>query len=201
MDLNVYPYFALQYSIMEKKVNRFGVKSQKICLLLVFSFFSFTALFAQGSPSFQLKANVTESHCEGNGHVIAVKVEGGQSPYTFNWNDGAEGRFRKNLKSGTYTCTVKDAKGVEQSKTFSFAPQPAALHLDVDQQKADDATYHVSLNAKGGKAPYTYFWIGPGLDPKNPANKSSMANLSRGTYQVVVQDVNGCTANNTITLK
>lgn len=177
-----------------------GILGIKLCLLFLYSFFCLNGLFAQGSAPLKVEANVSESHCAGTGHVISVKAKGGEAPFTYRWNDGVHGHFRKDLKPGTYTCTVSDSKGAVQNKTFKFDAQAAAISLNYKEESTAVGTFKVVLEAKGGKAPYTYVWLGPGIDIKTAKNKDTLDGLKKGVYQVVVQDVYGCSANVTINL-
>lgn len=164
----------------------------KECLWLLLLVCSISGLRAQSQAPLQLDANVSESACEGNGHVISIKVKGGQAPYSYSWQDGVQGSFRKDLPSGTYSCTVRDASGAEASKQFSFQPQPEAIELSAQQGKSENGNNIVTIEVKGGKAPYNYLWIGSGIDLKASRGKNKQENLPTGVYQIVVQDANEC---------
>ena len=176
-----------------------GILALRLCLLLACSFLCFTGLHAQ-NVNLKVAANISESHCAGNGHVISVKAEGGEAPYSFLWNDGVKGHFRKDLREGTYICTVRDSKGEVQSKKFTFEAQPAPLALGYKIQDSGNGAYRVNLEPKGGKAPYGFFWFGPGIDINTTKNKVVLEGLKKGVYQVVVQDAYGCSTNVTINL-
>ena len=169
-------------------------------LLLLACFFVCSGLIAQEKP-LQVKANTIESSCAGEGHVISLQAKGGEGPYTYTWQDGIKGNFRKDLASGTYVCVVKDAKGKSVSKQFNFDPKPAALELDYTQEKAQNGSATLSLQVKGGKAPYRFVWIGQGIDMQAAQNSKVITNLGKGEYQAVVQDANQCTASVTINVK
>lgn len=171
---------------------------QHLWLLLLFC--SVTVLKGQSPASLQLDANIIESACAGNGHVISMKVKGGQAPYTYSWQDGAEGSFRKDLSSGTYICTVRDANGASATKQFNFRSQPAALEVSYTQENTGEG-HRVALDVKGGKAPYQYFWIGSGIDTGAARASSRQDGLSTGLYQVVVRDANECATSITVNVQ
>lgn len=175
------------------KVNR-GLSLLLLCLFMC------SDLAAQNQPLL-LSANAMESACAGEGHVISVKATGGKNPYTYRWQDGKEGDFRKDLPSGTYVCVVEDAEGHTVSKEFNFAPQAALLELEYSQQEEASGLHSISLQAKGGRAPYTFIWVGSGVDMKEAQNKKGLTQLKAGIYQAVVQDANECTASVTINIK
>jgi hypothetical protein len=171
---------------------------QQLWLMLLFC--ALTSVYAQGSGPLRLDANTLESACAGNGHVISVKSSGGKAPYTYQWQDGATGSFRKDLPSGTYVCTVRDANGQEARRSFTFKAQPAALEVSY-QQNTSGGQNNIALEVKGGQAPYSYFWIGSGIDTEASRTQNRLEGLSAGVYQVVVQDANECTANITVNVQ
>lgn len=171
---------------------------QYLWLLLLFC--GITGLKAQTAASLQLDANTIESACADNGHVISIKVKGGQAPYTYTWQDGFEGSFRKDLPSGTYSCTVRDAAGAQATKQFIFQPQASALEISYQEEKNAGGS-SITLAVKGGKAPYQYFWVGSGINTEAPRGKVAQHNLSNGVYQVIVQDANECSSSITVNVQ
>jgi len=53
--------------------------------------------------------------CAQSNGLIEVAAFGGNEPYQFNWEDGAEGAYRTGLSAGTYQVIVIDATGCSQS--------------------------------------------------------------------------------------
>lgn len=70
-------------------------------------------LGGNGNPSlpFQATANVTDEACNQQNGAINLTVSYGQTPYTYQWSNGANTKDLKNIAAGTYTCTITDAKG------------------------------------------------------------------------------------------
>jgi gliding motility-associated-like protein len=98
------------------------------------------------------------------------------------------------LVSGTYQVIVTDANGC----TLIGAPQTITepFPLSLTQTKEDNGCFQgntgsISIIPSGGKAPYTYAWIGPNNFSSTIANPQ---NLVSGTYQVTVRDATNCTA-------
>ncbi len=54
----------------------------------------------------------------------------------------------------------------------------------------------INLTASNGATPYTYSWVGPGVNPGN----EDQSGLAAGTYAVTVTDAAGCTATASFTL-
>ena len=149
-----------------------------------------TAGVAQTARGLQLSANVSESGCAGTLHTVAVEAIGGKAPYSFSWSDGRTGSFRNDLKGGTYTCTVSDSEGKIAKKTFTLSHLPQELTANARQEKVGDQTI-VHIEARGGHAPYIYYWYGDGLDDER--SKQSNKKLVAGKYIVIVKDAKGCT--------
>ncbi|EMR03657.1 SprB repeat-containing protein [Cesiribacter andamanensis] len=170
----------------------------KYLMLMVMLLFVCGTGVAQNVKKLQLSANVSESGCAGSGHTVALQASGGTAPYTFSWSDGATGSFREGLQSGTYTCTVTDGSGERSQKTFRFQPSPAPLQLQINKSRTQ-AGYQVTANVSGGKAPYAYYWFGPGLEAGKATSHAHT--LSPGTYQLAIQDSNGCSSSITLTLE
>jgi hypothetical protein len=70
------------------------------------------------------------------GRNVVNTITGGTSPYTFLWSDGVVTKDRTNIPDGTYSFTVTDANGCNQSTTilietfkFFFSKNPIWLEL------------------------------------------------------------------------
>ena len=127
---------------------------------------------------------------------IDLTVNGGTSPYAYNWQGPngftADTQDISNLEAGNYDVTVTDAYNC--TSTLSVIISSAAAidvsetHTNVSCNGGNDGTILLTVN--GGTAPYNYNWTGPSC----PCNGNSLSNLTAGTYQVTVTDNLGCTA-------
>ena len=70
------------------------------------------------------------------GRNVVNTITGGTSPYTYLWSDGVVTKDRTNIPDGTYSFTVTDANGCNQSTTilietfkFFFSKNPIWLEL------------------------------------------------------------------------
>lgn len=135
----------------------------------------------------------------GNSGILYLNVTGGTAPFSYSANNGpAQGSPNLGgLTAGTYSVVVTDAGGCQDSLTATVT-EPPALQLtagpgnDVTCPGGNDGT--ASVVASGGRGPYSYFWIPTGDQTDN------VTNLSAGSYQVDVTDVNGCTASLPVTI-
>ncbi|MBL4577658.1 MAG: SprB repeat-containing protein, partial [Flavobacteriales bacterium] len=94
-----------------------------------------------------------------------------------------------NLAAGTYTVTVTDANGCQDSISVIIT-QPAVVTPSVTVVDANCGQSDGSATASttGGTGLYTYLWDDPAAQTSGTAT-----GLPAGTYTVIVTDQNGCT--------
>ena len=131
----------------------------------------------------------TQTNIDCNGNTIgAIDITvTGQSPFTYNWSNGATSEDLTNLTAGTYTVTVTDADNCTEILAVTIT-EPAALSLsgittDETDSALDDGT--IDLTVSGGTTAYTYLW-------STTATTEDISGLAAGTYIVTVTDANGC---------
>lgn len=136
---------------------------------------------------------VTSPLCAGDATgTIAITVKGGNPSYTYAWTSTAtpftsqNSPNLSNLKGGTYTPVITDARGC----TFS-APVTVAERQPIQPTATASGCGAISLTATGGTGTYTYIWSGPNNFTANTANISG---LQAGTYVATVRDANNCSA-------
>ncbi|MES3019004.1 MAG: gliding motility-associated C-terminal domain-containing protein, partial [Bacteroidota bacterium] len=139
---------------------------------------------------FTLTHSKTDVRCFGTATgSIDLKVSGGNAPYAYTWDNGKLTEDLINLPAGSYTVNVTDSKGCIAKSTITIS-QPEAFEVAVAKSNAvcyGSSTGSVSLNIKGGTAPYSYKW------DKGQITKD-LAGLAAGTYRVIVTDSANCTA-------
>ena len=132
--------------------------------------------------------------CNGTAVVIAT---GGVTPYSVLWDNGSTNSSLSSLCPGNYIAQVKGADGCASSTSVNITQQPSvfiSLGSVVDPLCNGDSNGTVTVVPTGGKLPYTYSWTPPlGTGP-------TLTSLPANTYAVVVTDVNGCKASQSITL-
>ncbi len=73
-------------------------------------------------------STVNPSCSGGNDGSATVNVSGGQSPYTYSWNDGSNTtNGNTSLSAGTYTLTVTDANGCTIQQSNVILTEPVGL--------------------------------------------------------------------------
>lgn len=125
----------------------------------------------------------------GNSGAATVTPQNGVPPYSILWLDNnSTNPSRTNLTAGNYQVRVTDAQGCSVTKTVVVTQPPALVVVaEGDRSGCNETSGLATAFASGGVPPYTYSWNDP------QAQKSQTAVLlSTGTYQVMVNDANGC---------
>jgi SprB repeat len=134
--------------------------------------------------------------CNGGTAGISVIGTGGVAPYQYSLDGGAfstNGLFTVN--AGTYTIIGKDVNGCTKV-TSVVVTEPPVLNIDAPQAwpiACFGGTTVLSASARGGTYPYEYSL--DGFIFQSTINFTVRA----GTYQLVVKDINGCTATSALT--
>jgi len=124
---------------------------------------------------------------------IDVDVSGGTAPYTYLWTNGATTQDLTGIGGGTYTLTVTDATGCENSICISLyqAEQMYTYRTDTYYSSCNLNTGALTVETYGGHSPYTYQWdVNAGS-----STNDTVYNLYAGIYNVTVTDSLGCTVN------
>jgi len=136
----------------------------------------------------------------GNNGSASASGSGGTAPYTYSWssNPVQTTSTASNLIAGTYSVTVKDAKGCSASSTILIS-QPALLTASINAQTNAScngaANGTATVTGGGGTTPYTYSW-----NTAPVQTGSNAGGLTAGTYSVVITDAHGCPANAFVTI-
>ncbi|MGI9158294.1 MAG: SprB repeat-containing protein, partial [Saprospiraceae bacterium] len=161
----------------------------------------FTQLVTQPN---QLVASATPVNyaCFGQTGAINLTVNGGTSPYTYDWADlmpptDPEPQNRADLPAGTYTVTVTDANNCTATTSATVTGPSEALAVVLDSKT--DATCSgvqdgaINITASGGTPAYSYLWS----DGNTGSDRSG---LGAGAYNLTVTDSKGCTATLMVTI-
>jgi len=159
---------------------------------------SVTASYTVTQPASNLTTSATNTavSCNGgNNGSINLTVNGGVTPYTFAWSNGASTEDLNNLVAGAYSATVTDFNGCTATRTVNIT-QPTALVTGTTQVNIacnGGNIGSINLTVSGAISPYTYAW-------SNGASTQNISGLTAGAYNVTVADLNGCTATRTATI-
>ena len=132
------------------------------------------------------QTNAPDCYGDSNGSAT-VLVTGGTPGYSLVWSNGQTGNTISGVTAGTYNLQVTDnANCVENHTVVITEPQPLAVNETVLPENCGNSDGLLVITAIGGTVPYTYdFGNGPTPIP-------TLNGLSAGTYDVTVEDLNGC---------
>ncbi|MDN5200458.1 OmpA family protein [Fulvivirgaceae bacterium BMA10] len=142
--------------------------------------------------------DIKNIRCYGdNGGAINIDVDGGVTPYTYKWSNGATTQDITGISAGNYSVEVVDANGCSNVLQTSIT-EPPGVNVEITEAKnvsfnnGEDGAIDVSVS--GGVAPYTYKW-------SNGSDKQDLKELKAGNYTLRVSDATGCAKiiNTTIT--
>jgi len=140
------------------------------------------------SPDIELSASHTNAGCSGLGNgSIDLTVLGGVKPYTYAWSNLQTTQDINTLSAGTYSVTVTDSVGCTAVLSVVITNSPAlTIHAVPTHVKCFGGnTGSIALTVSGGVTPFTYEWNNGGIS-------RDIANLTAGTYKVIVTDSIGC---------
>lgn len=150
-------------------------------------------------PLIASSSHTNETCNQNNGTVQIDFVSNGTSPYTYLWTGGFTTSGVGNRNSGTYNCTVTDAKGCTDTatevvgNTGTPVTANAASTNTVSCKGGSDGAANVTVSGGGGP-PYTYAWSPSG------GNSSAATGLAAGNYTVTVTGSNGCTNTDNVSI-
>jgi PKD repeat protein len=137
-----------------------------------------------------------------------VLISGGCAPYSILWSTGVTTPQVGSLSADLYNVTVTDASGISVVVVFGLTqPEPLSLNapdlssytggLNISCKAASDGS--ITIGAQGGAdcSAYTASWTGPN---GFTSTDLSIDGLFSGTYNLNLEDVNGCAVNTSITL-
>ncbi|HJT73700.1 MAG TPA: T9SS type A sorting domain-containing protein, partial [Chitinophaga sp.] len=132
---------------------------------------------------------------------ISISTRGGVNPYQYSINNNAYSTVKtyNNLIAGLYTIRVKDSRGCISTQQVTLHQPAAPLALTVssieDLVCGANPTGVITLQSTGGTTPYTY------TSSDTWQDAPVLGGLTSGDYIVQVKDVNGCTAQQSVTVK
>jgi gliding motility-associated-like protein len=154
-------------------------------------------------PLTALNAGVTLPNllCFGDTGSIILNVNGGVTPYLFNWTNGSISQNLNGISAGNYQITILDSNSCELI-IDTVVIQPSDFQITYTKKDIDcngNNNGEIDLAVTGGLSPYSYTWTGPG----GPYTTEDLTGLNSGVYVVIVIDANnapGCEKTESITL-
>ncbi|MFT7079000.1 MAG: gliding motility-associated-like protein [Cryomorphaceae bacterium] len=152
----------------------------------------------------ELSSVPTDISCFGvSDGAIDLSPSGGQLPFTFDWT-GPNGftsadEDLADLEAGIYIVLVTDDNGCEETAQVEIF-EPSEIVLDITVTNIDcfgDADGAITVSTTGGTSTLDFSWIGPnGFTSSN----QNLSGLEPGDYEVTVEDANGCSVIEIVTI-
>lgn len=146
---------------------------------------------AAGSPT--ISESITQALCGQSSGGVNLNINGGSTPYTFAWSNGAITEDLDNILSGPYDVTVTGSNGCQVSDNF-IVPEdvliPNLAGLPQPNTACVGPNGSINLNISPASLNYTIIW-------SNGATTQNLSNLTAGTYTVSVYGGGACTASAT----
>ncbi len=164
-----------------------------------------TTRLSETNDGLVVLTTVTGGLCNANGS-IGLTIEGGTPGYTVNWIGPEIGtatvdgntHLIEEVPAGLYSITVTDQSGCTVNSFAQVVDLGNSLKVDllvVNELCRNEGSATVYI--RGGEGPYTVKWTGPASGEIQTSNKEfKIWNLPPGVYQIMVEDLNGCTATN-----
>jgi len=148
-----------------------------------------TQMFVVSQPdSMDVIISSNDISCFGaNDGTASAIVNGGFSPYQFNWSNGGTQNQTSLLQVGNHSVIVSDSNNCSKSASFTIS-EPSILLVNVSPSDiscfgANDGV--LSAVVSGGTSPYLYNW-------SNGGNSSLIDSLPDGLYSLTITDANQC---------
>ncbi|MEQ8907920.1 MAG: gliding motility-associated C-terminal domain-containing protein [Vicingaceae bacterium] len=157
-----------------------------------------TETISEPNPPLSTDTVVTNVSCNGlsDGEIL-INVSGGvPGNRSFSWSGGQTGNPLTGLAAGKYFVTVTNVVGCTKIDS-AVVSEPAVLSLTetpTDPGCVGGADGEIDIEVTGGTPNYIFTWSDIGVGPEDRTS------LTAGSYTVIVQDANGCTASITSTL-
>lgn len=145
--------------------------------------------------------NGTDPLCFGDANgVVEVTASGGTGTLQYSVDGGAyqTSNILTGLSAGAHTVTIQDANGCTDTQSITLN-EPADLAITstvTDLLCYQNSTGKIQVSATGGTPTYQYSFDNGATFGSSPINNF----IAAGTYNIVVEDANGCTVNGTATV-
>lgn len=160
-------------------------------------------VISQPAAAFDLTASVEDALClDSASGVVTLIGNGGTPTYTYSSDNSSfvSDNIFEGFAAGSYTLYAQDVNGCADSVAFVVDEPASSVEITSvllnNPACPNEASGTASVTATGGTPGYMY----SGNAGNTFQASSIIEGLNGGNHLIVVQDVNGCTATDTITL-
>ena len=130
------------------------------------------------------------------GEISNQVIGGVMGPFNYIWSDQSTQSILSNVGAGIYSLTVEDSNNCTAENSITIT-EPDALSFDEDRTNitcnSNDGGSITISNIAGGVAPYM-----TSIDGVRFEDILLYENLEADSYEVTIQDMNGCTLTETV---
>ncbi|MBK9193928.1 MAG: gliding motility-associated C-terminal domain-containing protein [Flavobacteriales bacterium] len=148
-----------------------------------------------GNTEMNTSTTSIDANCGATTGAVDLSVNGGGAPYSYQWETGAQSQDITGVIAGTFSVTITDANGCQQTDSATVAGSPAvnadATMIDVLCNGGDDGS--IDLGVLAGTGPYSFDW-------SNGDDSEDISDLDADDYTVTITDAMGCTWSGTYTV-
>ncbi|MBL0134203.1 MAG: hypothetical protein IPP79_09405 [Chitinophagaceae bacterium] len=149
-----------------------------------------TSVIITDTPGATVTATASNSTCGNNNGSISATGNGGTAPYTYSI-DGTNFQISNTfntLAAGTYTITIKDANGCQQTTSAIVANTGGAtVSATATNSNCGGTDGSITATGTGGAAPYQY-----SIDGTTYQASGIFTSLTAGNYTISIKDANNC---------
>lgn len=139
--------------------------------------------------NFDITAVTSAPTCGNSDGSIDLTIANGSGNYTYDWGANGTTEDLTMIGQGSYTCTITDVTaGCSKDTTFDFSTNTFSYTINTTIPSCGGADGGIEFVVTGTTPPYSYS-IDNGA---NFVNTPNFTTLIEGTYNLSVQDVNGC---------
>jgi len=135
----------------------------------------------------------TNETCGQQNGAIDLQISGGNSPFTYDWSNGASTQDLANLSAGTYTVQVTDHLGCLANATQSVVNNANGISIAINTVTQDQCGQNIGAIQATITGATTINW-------SNGATTEDLSGLAAGTYTVTATDGSGCQSTQTVTV-
>jgi len=143
---------------------------------------------------------------------VFVEGRGGTGTLSYTWSDGTTGQTLIGQPAGTYSVTITDANGCETTAeaTVEDVASLVITPFEAQSNSQNDGAIGIAIDSIGNGPGYTFTarliesngetqdTVLIDREPHNSTSDDLLLGLCGGTYEVLAEDVNGCTAVDTV---
>ena len=150
---------------------------------------------------FQANASVKHETCNQQNGAITLTISYGQTPYSYQWSNGASTKDLKNIAAGTYTCSIRDAKGATTTIRLTVrGSEPFTMSAGADQIIGCAAPI-VTLDGSDSPKGFSYNYLWTSIEGRLDGNvrKETISVSEPGTYVLTIShEDTGCVVSDTV---